>query len=108
MAQKCRIVYDMTTSGTPKHSPAVLRQIRRDAHEQELQVTAEKRRNTPPTTTPVTEEKLLELLSLLVEGTPFEGPVSTDGRTILVDVADPTAPDGLGRTFYLTITETPR
>jgi hypothetical protein len=34
--------------------------------------------------------------------------LSEDGTTILVDTEDPTAPDGYGRTYYLTLTEIPR
>jgi hypothetical protein len=35
-------------------------------------------------------------------------PLSEDGTAILVDTEDPTAPDGYGRTYYLTLTEIPR
>jgi hypothetical protein len=34
--------------------------------------------------------------------------LSEDGTAILVDTDDPTAPDGYGRTYYLTLTEIPR
>jgi len=37
-----------------------------------------------------------------------EFPLSEDDTAILVDTADPTAPDGYGRTYYLTLTEIPR
>jgi len=35
-------------------------------------------------------------------------PLDESGTTILVDTDDPTAPDGYGRTYYLTLTEIPR
>jgi len=35
-------------------------------------------------------------------------PLSEDGTAILVDTEDPAAPDGYGRTYYLTLTEIPR